>query len=241
MGSSSSFHLNPCIPFLLAMCLLLGPISVSSTEKVTVSLYYESLCPYCANFIVNSLVKVFQKGLNSVVHLRLIPWGNSWIQSNGSFSCQHGPDECLLNTIQACAINIYPNVNQHFRFVYCIERLRLEGKHTEWGRCLGVDKMGRSPIDCYNNGRGHQLERKYAEETDRLKPPLRFVPWVIVNGHALQEDFPNFVRYVCQAYKGRPLPEACTSIQSTDDSLEEISFNSVCYAGEHKNSTSLQH
>lgn len=87
MDSSPSYR-HLCISFLLAMVLLLGPVSVSSEQKVTVSLYYESLCPYCANFIVNSLVKLFEKGLISIVDLRLVPWGNSWIQSDGSFGCQ---------------------------------------------------------------------------------------------------------------------------------------------------------
>ncbi|XP_031379211.1 gamma-interferon-responsive lysosomal thiol protein isoform X1 [Punica granatum] len=242
VGSSYSFC-HVYISFLLvAMLLLLGPYSAySSDQKVTVSLYYETLCPYCANFIVNSLVKVFEKGLISIVDLRLIPWGNGWIQSDGSLSCQHGPDECLLNAIEACAINVYPDVNRHFRFVYCIERLTLEGRHNEWGSCFGEAKMGSSPVDCYNKGNGYMLERKFAGETARLNPPRRFVPWVVVDGQALQEDFQNFVSYICRAYRGSQIPEACTSLPSTIDSFEENSENSVCYAGELNNSTSFRH
>lgn len=63
--------------------------SSSKSENVTVSLYYETLCPYCANFIVNYLVKIFQNGLISIVNLRMVPWGNAWInKSDGSFICQ---------------------------------------------------------------------------------------------------------------------------------------------------------
>lgn len=35
-----------------------------------------------------------------------------------------------------------------------------------------------------------QLTLKYAEETDSLKPPHRFVPWVTVNDQALEEVGP---------------------------------------------------
>jgi interferon gamma-inducible protein 30 len=62
--------------------------SSPASDSVTVSLYYETLCPYCANFIVNYLLKIFQNGLISVVNLRMVPWGNAWIQSNGTFVCQ---------------------------------------------------------------------------------------------------------------------------------------------------------
>lgn len=52
------------------------------------SLYYETLCPYCANFIVNHLAKLFDNGLISVVDLRMVPWGNAWINPDGSLVCQ---------------------------------------------------------------------------------------------------------------------------------------------------------
>jgi len=78
----------------LLLLLLVPPSSSSSSsssapnEKVTVSLYYESLCPYCADFIVNRLVRLFQTDLISIVNLRLVPWGNAWIAPDGSVVCQ---------------------------------------------------------------------------------------------------------------------------------------------------------
>lgn len=29
---------------------------------------------------------------------------------------QHGPDECMLNTVEACTISIYPNTVKFFYF-----------------------------------------------------------------------------------------------------------------------------
>lgn len=102
------------LPLLLLLLLLVAPSSSSSSsnydKKVTMSIYYESLCPFCADFIVNDLVRLFQTGLISIVDLRMVPWGNAGIKPDGTFDCQHGNDECYLNTIEACAINIYPDV-----------------------------------------------------------------------------------------------------------------------------------
>lgn len=71
---------------LLLLLLLVSPSQ--SDQKVALSLYYEALCPYCANFIVSSLSKVFDAGLISIVDLKLVPWGNGWILPDGSLSCQ---------------------------------------------------------------------------------------------------------------------------------------------------------
>jgi len=78
------------LPLFLLLLLLVPPSSSSSApkDKVTVSLYYESLCPYCADFIVNRLVRLFQTDLISIVNLRLVPWGNAWIAPDGSITCQ---------------------------------------------------------------------------------------------------------------------------------------------------------
>jgi interferon gamma-inducible protein 30 len=76
----------------LLLLLLLVPSSSSSSsnnvKKVTMSIYYESLCPFCADFIVNHLVKLFQTNLISIVNLRMVPWGNAWIKPDGTFDCQ---------------------------------------------------------------------------------------------------------------------------------------------------------
>lgn len=106
------------------------------SQNVKVSLYYESLCPYCANFIENQLVKVFNTDLITIVNLRLVPYGNAQtIGPDKTIICQvtfpfslfsrfaykislfqiflillqHGDKECYLNTIHACAIKAWPD------------------------------------------------------------------------------------------------------------------------------------
>ena len=39
--------------------------------------------------------------VGSIFTLRYVPWGNAQVAKNGSFECQHGAMECVVNTIEA--------------------------------------------------------------------------------------------------------------------------------------------
>lgn len=60
----------------------------SPDDKVKLALYYETLCPYCSNFIVNYLYKIFENGLIDIVDLKLSPYGNAKIGPNNTIICQ---------------------------------------------------------------------------------------------------------------------------------------------------------
>ncbi|KAI5603951.1 hypothetical protein POPTR_001G281004v4 [Populus trichocarpa] len=183
----------------------------SNSDKLFLALYYESLCPYSANSIVSYLNKLVEDDeLLSIVDLYLSPWGNAKIRGNDTFVCQHGPYECLLSTVEACAIHPWPKLEDHFPFVYCVERLVYERKYPEWESCfedLGLDPKAVS--ECYTGGYGDELE-KYATETNALQPPHKYVPWVVVDGQPLYEDYEDFITYICKAYKGTATPKACS-------------------------------
>lgn len=82
--------LFPAVVLLLAAALLPphGAASLVTAGKVSLELYYESLCPYCSRFIVNRLAGVFEDGLIDIVNLRLLPYGNAHVGSNSEISCQ---------------------------------------------------------------------------------------------------------------------------------------------------------
>jgi interferon, gamma-inducible protein 30 len=70
--------------------------TTTTTTKVDVALYYESLCPYSAQFVVNHLAKVFSNGLLDAIDLTLVPYGNARVGAGGKISCQvGGPDPFL--------------------------------------------------------------------------------------------------------------------------------------------------
>ncbi|KAL5817260.1 hypothetical protein ACOSQ3_025638 [Xanthoceras sorbifolium] len=233
----------PIKTFSLFLCmLLLNSVSASrvsskdDTQKVQLGLYYESLCPYSANFIINYLVKLFEDDgdLFSIVDLHLSPWGNARIRYSDNittFDCQHGPSECLLNTVEACAIDIWPEVTEHFPFINCVETLVYEHKYPQWETCF--DKLGldsKLVSDCYTSGYGKKLELQYAAETNSLEPPHTYVPWVVVDGQPLYEDYENFISYICKAYKGSTVPKACSNILlNTIHKQNADRIRPVCY------------
>ncbi|XVE97136.1 hypothetical protein REPUB_Repub02eG0284900 [Reevesia pubescens] len=212
-----------------------------SNDKVTLSLYYEALCPYCASFISDHLVKVFQNDLNTIVNLRLVPWGNAVIAHNRT-QCQNGEDECYLNTIHSCVIYLWPDVEKHFEFILCTEQQSLHqgpliSKEAMWKNCSEKLRLSENKIkQCYNSGYGCKLQQQCANETTHLSPPVDYVPWVVVNNQPLYEDVENYAKYVCQDYKGDHLPEACKpqppSVSSTNKKAKKI--HPGCYASKFR-------
>jgi interferon gamma-inducible protein 30 len=70
---------------------------------VNFTLYYETLCPYCRQFIVGQVSKAYQTILD-IVNITLVPYGNAHetyqpATQRYQFVCQHGADECLGNLI----------------------------------------------------------------------------------------------------------------------------------------------
>ena len=47
--------------------------------------------------------------VGAIFDLAYIPWGNARITADGQFECQHGKMECLINTVDACMLNYYPD------------------------------------------------------------------------------------------------------------------------------------
>ncbi|GAY32095.1 hypothetical protein CUMW_000560 [Citrus unshiu] len=152
-------------------------------EKVNLSVYYESLSDTGAEFITHDLGKVFEKDLTSIVNLRLIPWGKAQIvEPNETIVCEHGEDECYFNVIHACAIKAWPEQLLHFTFIKCLEE-------TSWGPTLDKEKVWRT---CCQN----------------LKLSPNLIKDCYDNGTG-RWDYGNFVKYVCEAYSGSHVPEAC--------------------------------
>ncbi|GMI96935.1 hypothetical protein HRI_003362700 [Hibiscus trionum] len=225
---------QPGVAFSALCCLfLLGSASritlPSDSNKVSLVLYYESLCPFSANFIVNYLPKLFQDDLISVVDLRLVPWGNAKLKGNDTFECQHGPAECLLNTVEACALDAWPKLNDHFPFIYCVEALVFKSKYFEWESCFEKLGLEAKPVnDCYSSELGKKLDLQYAAETNALEPPHKYVPWVVVDGQPLYEDYENYLSYVCKAYKGAAVPKACGGL-TFNRIQDKETIHPVCY------------
>ncbi|CAH8391650.1 unnamed protein product [Eruca vesicaria subsp. sativa] len=234
ISSSKLLHLI-CYVSLISFVSSSSDLSTTSSPKVSLGLYYESLCPYCSSFIVNHLTKLFEDDLISIVDLHLSPWGNTKLRSdNVTVVCQHGAFECLLDTVEACAIDAWPKLSGHFPFIYCVESLVTEHKYDKWESCYQKLNLNSKPVDdCLSSGHGDKLELQYAAETSALQPPHQYVPWVVVDGQPLYEDYENFISYICKAYKGNKKPDACAKHSSSHfiRSAKVNRFPLVCRKG----------
>ncbi|CAN1303473.1 Gamma-interferon-responsive lysosomal thiol protein [Linum perenne] len=90
MASSSSKSVSSLLfiaAILISVALFPSPCHCSSSDhhqKVNLSVYYETLCPPCAQFIVENLINIFNNGIIDIVNLKLIPWGNAHLTVNGT-------------------------------------------------------------------------------------------------------------------------------------------------------------
>ncbi|KAG7321536.1 hypothetical protein KOW79_014394 [Hemibagrus wyckioides] len=185
--------------------------SSRSADPVTVSLYYESLCPGCRQFLVLQLMPTFIM-LNDIMSVELFPYGNAEEKQVGDkyeFTCQHGPDECLGNMIETCVMKKVPSAA--VPVIYCMEAAENVVKAAE--SCLAVFSPETSFGDimaCVNGNEGNQLMHENAKKTAALQPPHQYVPWVTINGEHTEElqqkAMNSLFLLVCSLYKGEAPP-----------------------------------
>lgn len=148
---------------------------------------------------------------------KIYPYGNAkQLQAHdGSwkFHCQHGPKECVANTLEVCAMYYHnASVTDWFPFIDCVERS--DDPSTAGAVCS--KKVGWSDYDsliapCVTGELGNSLQHKVGVQTDNLQPPHKFTPWVVMNGTPLSSSDIGepLESLVCKAYKGPNVPPAC--------------------------------
>ena len=212
-------------------------VAVGDDEKVMVELYYESQCPGCREMVTTSFYKAFQtEGFLDMAEVAFVPYGNAQETKTDSgsyeFECQHGPSECVYNTIETCALAKIDDPLMAFQFIDCIERSD-ESRDPQQDyykvaiACCELTKLPDTTIakmeECAAGPEGIQLEHEAAAKTDALEPPHQFVPYVVVNG-VHSDDVQNAISdslfdYVCGAYLGANKSPACPEERATNSSL----------------------
>lgn len=192
-----------------------APANANQTASpVTVTLYFESLCPGCKQFIMYQAFPAYTALASSgILDLKFVPYGNAREIPYGSsyyYQCQHGPQECLGNEVEACAMQLYQSQAQYVPFIHCVEYYGMQyGQY-----CATNNKMDWASINsCATGAEGLTLMHEMAVATAALNPPHQYVPWVTINGvhtDAMQTDIMNnMVAFVCKTYAGTK-PAACT-------------------------------
>nr|XP_042717941.1 gamma-interferon-inducible lysosomal thiol reductase isoform X1 [Chrysemys picta bellii] len=203
-----------------------------AANPVSLSLYYESLCPACRNFLVTQLFPTWVM-LSDIMDITLVPYGNAQeknVSGKWQFECQHGELECKGNMIETCLMYQLKDLDHSFPVIFCMESAGSVVENLE--ACLQVYAPTVQVAEiksCVTGDLGNKLMHHNAQLTDALNPPHNYVPWILVNGKhtdALQARAQSALfRMVCELYTGEK-PDACKDEGLSPNASEDrISLN----------------
>ncbi|XP_028442979.1 gamma-interferon-inducible lysosomal thiol reductase isoform X2 [Perca flavescens] len=191
-------------------CMEVNAIRPNQTvPPVSVTLYYESLCPDCRVFITQQLFPTWTM-LQDIMAVTLVPYGNAKEipSANSPFTCQHGEPECIGNMIEACILHL--TGHSAFQIIYCMESAT---DVLDAAQPLYAPSVSWSSVNsCLKGDLGLQLIHANAAMTRALNPHHTHVPWVTFNGEYTENEektMSSLFHLVCQLYKGVK-PPACT-------------------------------
>lgn len=147
--------------------------------------------------------------------------------------CQHGYNECAVDTIEACAMKYYPDPQVYVPFVDCFEGVLVNelvnttsapGLVPQLGAlCAAKQGLDWAAVDaCFKGPEGEALDQENAYRTAVLKPEHQYTPWVTINGQPQlfpEDDDSDYnpldylLEWVCGNYTGSAsLPAGCKSV-----------------------------
>ncbi|KAE9412475.1 hypothetical protein Angca_008739, partial [Angiostrongylus cantonensis] len=89
-------------------------------KPIRLTVLIEALCPDCQLWIVEEFYPKLFKNFAEFINIEFVPFGNAKI-TNGTITCQHGPEECRINRFESCLIDVLQSQDHHVPFIYCIE------------------------------------------------------------------------------------------------------------------------
>ena len=169
-----------------------------------ITIYMESLCPYCIEFITTSIKEFYTKVTKpNVAYIEIIPYGNAQetydlTTNKYSFTCQHGDNECYGNLISTCSLNVLGRVNGQLNIICLLENIYNFNRNFDstLEYCLSSEPEILQEIkDCVISDMGNIYQHQMAQKTGDHKG----VPWILVDG-VYDEDANNKI-YASLIYK----------------------------------------
>jgi len=208
--------------------------TVKPLKSININLYYETRCPDCVQFINETLAVMWENtDLRPHLNITMNPYGNAMSLPLANVSegykfwhadktgqgwdwvhiCQHGNDECLGNTIQACAISMVEQ-EKYMDLITC-----MAGK-PDWGiekasyECMTAANIDHQRIQaCAMSPVGNKLMADLGKQTEAVQGRLG-TPWVLVDGTNLN-NVTDLMRTVC-THVGDDGPASCSPFKSTN-------------------------
>ncbi|XP_049268891.1 gamma-interferon-inducible lysosomal thiol reductase-like [Rhipicephalus sanguineus] len=141
------------------------PQKKKKSTSINLTLYYEGLCPDCHDFFIDQLWPTYNK-LEEYIDVDLVPFGKAHMKVANDTS------PSSANTVLKSATST--------RCRTCAVKTILLRRGSPAPRKIGtywpvLDKCSRGP-------EGEKLFREMGERTLALKPPMKWVPYVQING-----------------------------------------------------------
>ncbi|VDM59706.1 unnamed protein product [Angiostrongylus costaricensis] len=182
--------------------------SAAYNKAINLTLLVEALCPFCQGWMVDEFYPNVFKNFAEFINVEFVPFGNAEI-INGTITCQHGPEECMINRFESCLIHVLQSQDHYLGVPF-------ENASALCFRDLSIGEADQNLIQsCMVSELGEKLQQEAAEKTANVWPDQHiFVPWIIVNGVSLiskQAMIDNLPYLLCDWYTGDEEIPFCSS------------------------------
>ena len=198
------------IIFIINSFLINNILTQKTIPKITI--YMESLCPYCIQFITTSIKDFYEKVAKpNLAYIEIIPYGNAkevYDSTLGkyTFTCQHGDNECYGNLIMTCSLNILGRIKGQLNLICLLENIYNNNRNFDstLEYCLNSEPIKLQEIkDCVNSDIGNIYQHQMAQKTGEHKG----VPWILVDGVYDEETndkiWNSLIDYLCEDDKSK--------------------------------------
>lgn len=183
----------------------------TTPDQLTITVYYEALCPDSKFFIIYQLVPLLD-AFRDRITIDLVPYGKAQTVVHPDtgkieFVCQHDAVECHANKVHACVIELVREPRARLKYVACMidDNMVPDDAGQKCAVAAGVDY---APIGDCVSVRGALLLRAHGERTHALRPPVKFIPTIELNGSqtvvAQAAILKDLRKAVCQVFEVKP-------------------------------------
>uniref|UniRef100_A0AC34EYW5 Gamma-interferon-inducible lysosomal thiol reductase n=1 Tax=Panagrolaimus sp. ES5 TaxID=591445 RepID=A0AC34EYW5_9BILA len=197
----------------------------TKNEKLQLTLFYESLCPDCQEFIINDFYRNVYLKFGDFIKFELVPYGNAK-NEDGKIKCQHGEKECQINKYHSCVLHYMP---EPIPFIVCMEARIQDGSTLDKSaeKCYYTfhvqPHVADQIIHCANGDIGDKFQQEAAKRTAQAFPdPHKHVPWVLFNNVSIESQqflISDLPVAICEFYNGDRAPGNCQGLGSASRTL----------------------
>ncbi|VDP16303.1 unnamed protein product [Heligmosomoides polygyrus] len=201
------------VPFIV-MSILPAPVAAA---VVTVNIVGESMCPDTSRFMDNQLMPVYQKYRN-YLKINYHPFGPlkyakcSRTADGIRCKCQHGPEECKKNSLQACIIHYFPD--NYMETLACTQGY--DDFDEVFGSCIAskyAPAMSQKIHTCATSDEGRGYVADHGDVVRRqISNELDWVPWISIGGRRVTEAEYDLEQVLCKKFF-QPVPPECSNFR----------------------------